>query len=344
MQEHHNVYVDGILKQWGDIVDLHQKPRRVKNSEGFKSELAPKKPPVQNSAAIRNKLNATTKRVPEVMVKISGGGKDRMSIKAHLDYISRNGKVEIEDEKGQVFNGIKEVRRLHEKQLKIGNVPLENGKRKETHNIILSMPPGTDREAVKVAARNFAAEAFEGRQYVFAAHDDQKHPHVHIAVKSLDRNGLRLNPRKNDIQRWREIFAEKLSEQGIEANATPRKLRGIVRKGEKQAVRNMNKGYYEGKRKQPSQTLIKQQINAQNELKGIPVKNPAHNAIKAQRTKVMSSYLALAKALESSTEADKKLAAQTIKFVKSMPEPITLHEKRVRDMTPKPVDKDIERK
>jgi len=64
---------------------------------------------------------------------------------------------------------------------------------------MLSMPPGTDRESVKKAARNFAREVFENHQYVFVAHEDEKHPHVHIAVKAVDRDGIRMNPRKADL-------------------------------------------------------------------------------------------------------------------------------------------------
>ena len=117
------------------------------------------------------------------------------------------------------------------------------------------MPPGTDRPSVKNAAREFATEMFKGHQYVFAEHDDEKHPHVHLIVKTVDREGARLNPRKADLQIWRELFAEKMREQGIEANATPRRVRGIVKKFEKQAIWQINNDYKVGKRKEPAKVL-----------------------------------------------------------------------------------------
>jgi hypothetical protein len=41
-----------------------------------------------------------------------------------------------------------------------------------------------------------------------------------------------LNPRKPDLQRWRETFAEKLRDLGVEAEATRRFVRGQPRRHE----------------------------------------------------------------------------------------------------------------
>jgi hypothetical protein len=48
------------------------------------------------------------------------------------------------------------------------------------------------------------------------------HPHVHLTVKATGFDGMRLNPRKPDLQRWREGFAEALRQHGIEATTTSR--------------------------------------------------------------------------------------------------------------------------
>ena len=42
----------------------------------------------------------------------------------------------------------------------------------------------------------------------------------HISVRAESKHGKRLNPRKADLHRWRETFAEKLRDQGVEAEAT----------------------------------------------------------------------------------------------------------------------------
>ena len=116
----------------------------------------------------------------------------------------------------------------------------EESHRREVFNLLLSMPPGTDRQAVRNAARAFAANEFgDGRRYVFAAHDDEAHPHVHLSVQVRGPDGRRLSPRRHDLQRWRERFAQRLREHGVEANATRRVARGETRRYPKQAVVHM---------------------------------------------------------------------------------------------------------
>ena len=47
------------------------------------------------------------------------------------------------------------------------------------------------------------------KRQVFALHTDTDNPHVHVCIKmaSIKKRSKRLNPRKNDLQRWREGFA-----------------------------------------------------------------------------------------------------------------------------------------
>ena len=48
-------------------------------------------------------------------------------------------------------------------------------------------------------------------------------------MKAASASGKRLNPRKTDLHRWRETFAEKLRGWGIEAEATRQASRGESR-------------------------------------------------------------------------------------------------------------------
>src|SRR5678815_1006287 len=50
-----------------------------------------------------------------------------------------------------------------------------------------------------------------------------------ISVRAESKHGRRLNPRKSDLHRWRETFAEKLRERGIDAEATQQVTRGVSR-------------------------------------------------------------------------------------------------------------------
>lgn len=321
--------IDGVLRDWGEVASKGVvKAKKGRNIAGGTYVKPASKRNISATAA-RQKLIATVRKAPEVMVKISGGGKDMRSIKAHMDYISRNGEVEIEDEQGRIHQGKEEVRDVRD-DWKGAGIPYENGKRREAFNIVLSMPPGTDRTAVKDAARAFASELFSNHQYVFAAHDDEKHPHVHLAVKAVDLDGVRLNPRKADLQHWRETFAEKLREQGIEANATPRQLRGVVKKADRQAVRHINKEHGKGRRKEPARVTASQRKAVELEAKtGQKHINPAQDNISARRKQVQHDFGTVARALAAGSVEDKQLALEVVQFVQQMPPVKSRHAEQV---------------
>jgi relaxase-like protein len=91
------------------------------------------------------------------------------------------------------------------------------------------MPNGVDALTVQRAAREFALAELGDHFWVMVLHDHQANPHVHLSVRAEGRHGQRLNPRKADLQRWRETFAEKLRGWGVEAEATRQAARGQVR-------------------------------------------------------------------------------------------------------------------
>lgn len=334
--------IDGVLKDWGDRLFYPRvrgkKGRNVLGGGGAgSSSTAPASRP--SRPATRERLMRTLNKTPEVMVKITGGGKNMRQIETHMRYISREGEVDIEDENGDTHRGIDEVLEVRDGWAKgrIGVRPegvtrMPDGHvRKEAFNLMLSMPAGTDRESVTAAARAFAMETFGAHQYVFASHDDEAHSHVHLAVKAVDRDGVRLRPRKGDLQHWRETFAEKLVEQGIAANATARRTRGIVLKAEKQAVVHINKGYEDGKRKEPARTTRGQLAEAEHEVSSSQARvNPAESHIKANRKEALHSFGAIARALAAGEAEDKQLALRIVEFVKAMPTTATRQDALVR--------------
>ena len=87
------------------------------------------------------------------------------------------------------------------------------------------MPEGTDERAVYAAVRATAEIEFAGHQWVIGQHFDQPQVHCHVCVKAEGLDGTRLNPRKADLNRWRERFAHELRERGVEAEATKRATR-----------------------------------------------------------------------------------------------------------------------
>ncbi len=162
------------------------------------------------------------------------------TVKHHLDYISRNGKLELINEAGETINGTAELRALRE-QLKASQIPNESNKREFLH-VMFSMPPGTPEKELRAAVAEFCQEEFSNRRYVMAFHDDKDHRHVHVCVgtRDIDRaNEPRLSPRKNDLFRWRQGFADKLREHGVNAAASERRHRFNYRKSEHPVVRQI---------------------------------------------------------------------------------------------------------
>ncbi|RLV58554.1 DNA relaxase [Parashewanella curva] len=160
-------------------------------------------------------------KAPEVMLKISGHCRNVGHIQSHFDYISRNGKLEIEDELGQTYQEPEVLHQMAKNWCK--DSASSRNKARHTTHLILSMPNGTEPQAVKKAARAFAKKTFaDNHQYVFALHTDTDSPHVHLTVKNLGFNGKRLHIKKGQPQIWREQFANELEQLGISAEATPK--------------------------------------------------------------------------------------------------------------------------
>jgi hypothetical protein len=161
---------------------------------------------------------------------VTGGGRGTRAIAAHFRYISKNGKLEIEDEQELALRGRSSVRELVEEWRYGGALIPEEGRRREAFNIILSMPAGTSASALKQAARQFARTEFSDHKYVMVLHEHQANPHMHLSVRAESTSGRRLNPRKEDLRRWRELFAYELRSLGIDAEASTRATRGVTQR------------------------------------------------------------------------------------------------------------------
>jgi len=311
------IIVDGVLKQIGDRL-FYEPVRPIKAKRtvtGLERKYLLKKSTKPRADYISRTIRNTVRKVPEVMVKISGGGKSFQLVKNHLDYISRNGQVSLEDQDGNTFSGRPELRDL-QNEWRFGGYPIsdEVGS-KQAFNIVLSMPPGTDRKSVTDSARDFAkAEFGDNYSYVFATHDDEKHPHVHLCVKAMGKDGVRLNPRKGDLQNMREIFAEKLQDHGIEANATKRPVRGITRKAKKQPVIHIEQRNGKCFHRRQLEVMASEFIRSGN-----PSSNPLKQKIYRTRQSVVESWTAVALALQA--KGEKKLSAEVKAFVQALPEP-----------------------
>ena len=222
--------IDGLLVQRGDR--LFYPSNRMKASRTpVLTEAAVR----QRAQVLRQRIRATVvQRAPQVMVKVTGGGRGMSAIAAHLRYIAKAGRLPIEDDRGAVREGREALRAIAD-QWRFGGARIpEVSERREAFNIMLSMPAGTDaRMLLQQAAREFAKIELANHRYVMVLHTHQANPHVHISVRAEGLDGKRLNPRKEDLRRWRETFAERLRGWGIEAEASSQVTRGTRHRNER---------------------------------------------------------------------------------------------------------------
>lgn len=278
--------------------------------------------------AVREALDRVARRVPEAMVKITGKTRDAGHLARHLDYISRNGRLPLEGADGERLAGRGEVRALADDwAVELSAEPLRR-RGAVSMSIVLSMPAGTEPFRVEDASRAFAERVFGERfAYVFVLHDEDRHPHVHLTVRMSGRDGARLNPRKADLQRWREVFAEALRERGVEVEATPRRARGVVQKAERTPVRKARERFEAGAGPMP-QVLARALRDA---ARGVDEgASWERQAIERQRL-VRRAYVAEALALSRSGDPQERELGRSVEaFVRSLPKPET-RRMRLRD-------------
>src|SRR5262252_3609617 len=87
-------------------------PKRVEPASGRLAELdlvsygrRGRHTPLQFSHSQVEQIGRTVRGIPEVMVKVSGGGKSAAAVTAHLGYIDRHGKLEVHIDEGEILQG-----------------------------------------------------------------------------------------------------------------------------------------------------------------------------------------------------------------------------------------------
>jgi hypothetical protein len=226
---------DDNFHEWTDELQLGRKTKKPARAASKPSTWTGKPMAVREpgdypgkgtKADVRARLQAIARRGRQVMVKITPGKNHTMrAVRKHLQYIGEDGEGVVYDQDGREHKGREEVDDLAWKWQHVGPKMPEEADTRLVFNIMFSMPEGTDERAVFEAVKATAESEFAGHQWVMGQHFDEPQVHCHVAVKAEGMNGVRLNPRKADLHRWRERFAHELRERGVEAEATRRASR-----------------------------------------------------------------------------------------------------------------------
>jgi hypothetical protein len=269
-------------------------------------------------------ISRTVYRVPEVMVKVTSGGgaATARGVNAHFSYINRKGELEIETDEGERLTG----RGAGQQLIEEWDLDLEEDRKrahlfaverrkapKLVHRVIFSMPAGTPSKKVLAAVHDFAREEF-GRKhrYAMVLHTDEPHPHVHLVLKAVSEEGVRLNINRTTLQHWRQEFARQLRARGVEANATDRSVRGQSRAPKLDSI-------FRAAQRGESSHMTARVHDVVRELKAGSLDQSGAARLQQTRMEIVRGWLAVRDLLVA--DGKHQLADQVSRFVSQMSPP-----------------------
>ena len=169
----------------------------------------------------------TARRLPQAVFKISSYSHSGAVLWDRINYVSREGELAVENEKGETLTELVELEHM------VDTWEDQAPDRKRgvlAMSAVVSFPRGVNHEQATEAARQFFGAAFgQNHDYVFAPHADTDKFHVHVVVQARGHDGTQLRITKDALQDLRMLLAEKARAQGIELDASPRWARGEER-------------------------------------------------------------------------------------------------------------------
>ena len=312
-------------------------PKPVAQSGGYRPPFQTKQAfggGTQSAASRRavSTMDRTARRAPEVMVRITGRQHGGGHVLANFAYISRLGhgddkELALYTSDGEIIRDGREMQELAQDwhEWEMGDDTRRKGA--TSLSMILSMPSGTDPDRLKVAALDFAREEFANRSWVASLHVDRDHPHVHVTFARRDHDGRRFHPDRDDLFRYRQRFAQKLRDRGIEANATPVKARGIDAKHEHIAARKV-------RAKGGVPRLDRSRIERSQRLRNAGREDPVRALLERRQATVRRAYEQSISELRASPSVVNQTVANSLqRFIDAMaePEPNSLRAARTVD-------------
>lgn len=189
-------------------------------------------------------------KIPQAVVKIipGGGCSGRGQLTAQLNYLSRDGDLELEEGYREFRNPIWDTDDIRDTAIRWAmdweDAMSRDGRtaraKNKTFHMLISYPEGTDPETAKDAADKFAdllchsGEFGDEWRNVRAWHTDRAHPHMHLVIDRLGESGrmMQIHPAKDiNPKRLRALQVDTAAEYGLALNDTPRVSRGHREQG-----------------------------------------------------------------------------------------------------------------
>lgn len=159
----------------------------------------------------------------EVVIKITGGAFSKKGIKNAVQYMSKDGQLELVDSEGNIYSaeGIKDAINI----LQRNAIKADQGRElKLTHNIVFSAPriANVNKEDALKATIKALKKKYSDNYFVAAYHDETDNPHVHVVLNINKSNGDRIDIKKKDLRELRESYGQNLIDYGYDVRATTR--------------------------------------------------------------------------------------------------------------------------
>lgn len=187
-------------------------------------------------------LHRNTQKLPQAILKVSSYSKTQSRALAHADYITRHSKetddLPVEMSDGSILREHSEVKEVIESWYAEEDVR-QNSRR--AVNIILSSPADSNIDKVKSSVRDFVGEYFKDHESMFVIHTDTNNPHAHLTVKTRNSDGMQLRLGRAQLKEMKDLYADKLRENGVQVQSSYRSDRGQTKRGVTQAVHHMHK-------------------------------------------------------------------------------------------------------
>jgi hypothetical protein len=201
--------------------------KRVFNKIGTSSK-SPYNHTKKSNKGIKKPIVKNTPRGKEVVIKITGNSKNFQKWKAHFDYVTRKGELEVVEGELFKYEGKEELEQFKEFFNDMGeNIPKENENKREKREVlhfVFSMKEHevTPKDKLIEAVLKTIKEKYPNNASYAVYHCDTDNPHIHCDLKIAGTDGKRIDVRKNDLFQLRKDFAKNLNDLGIEAYATRR--------------------------------------------------------------------------------------------------------------------------
>lgn len=161
-----------------------------------------------------------------VVVKITGGARDKKAMKGHFEYITRNNELPLYDENGDVVD-LRET--IADTDIEMSTVKYKQDSRK-TAQIVFSRKGITEPNLLMLSASEAIKQNFPNTKFYYACHQDTDNTHVHVVLLKHSKENKKHDLRKGKLVDIKRQFAKSLNLRGIVAEffseTDKKKLRG----------------------------------------------------------------------------------------------------------------------